>query len=57
MQHFGGIITFVKSKAMMSASTLTLESSDPAEFRVVGLESGESLRGKIAYIRSMYVRS
>ena len=30
----------------MSTATLTLESSDPAEFRVVGLESGETLRGK-----------
>ena len=27
-------------------ATLTLESSDPAEFRGVGLESGETLRGK-----------
>ena len=30
----------------MSTATLTLESSDPAEFRGVGLESGETLRGK-----------
>ena len=30
----------------MSTATLTLESSDPAEFREVGLESGETLRGK-----------